>query len=293
MSISTATGSYISPVLATLSASASKSVNYEVLQQEVVTIADISQTFTVTLTDASSVAILNAFSVSDVDASDGTDASANADVSFNSTDDFVAAIKYALQNSVNGTGVDISGYLFGAGTGNVDARLNTEIKRVFMNDNFPNILATFARNSLVLNVDYSGGATNMTNNIAAANDNTRRYFLTQLPTQNVRAYQVDASADVVNDLGFLPLLKGDKLTFVWDATVSLSASTAAGQPTQNDGTTGLSNPVSDSASNRVDLSNIGTTSYAALSSVTRRIAVEIKLGAGGTKWTVTNGKLTA
>lgn len=296
-SVSTEVGKYVSPILANLSATASKTVNYEVLQSETVTVADISETFRVTISDASAAAILNAFHVYERDASDGTDASANVDVSFSNTAEFREAVQQALIAAVSDAGDDISGYMFGAGTGDVNARLNTEIKRAFMNDNFPNLLATFYNNPLELSVDYSGAANNMGTNIAdSLNDEPRRYFFTQLPTSNVREYQVDANqTDITNELDFLPLLKGDKLVLVWNATVSLSASKATtepAQPTQNSTGSGAEAPASASASNRADLNYIGV-SYAALDSVHRRIAVEITMGTGGSAWSVVGGKLSA
>ena len=262
-SVATAADKYVSPFLASLTADASKTVNYEVLKQETVTIADISETFAITLSDASAVLILNAFTVTDPDSLDGTDPSANVDVSFINTSDFQAMITHALMKAVNSSDVDISGYLFGSSVANVNNRVDDEIKRVFNNDNFPNILASYKNNPLSLTVNYNGGATNMGSAISGGDADLRRYFVTQLPTSNVRAYQVSASEDTLTDLNFLPLLKRDKLVFVWNATVNLTAS--SNTPTENSLGANPSAPVSVSPNVRSDKNSIGTTTFVAIS----------------------------
>ena len=290
-----ATNLFVSPFIAALTATANKTVDFEIIQVETVSIADINETFSVTLSDADAVKILNAFSVADPDLSDGTDATANAEVGFTNTADFRSAVQGALVDSLSDTSVDISGYLFGAGVGDVDARLNAEIKSAFFRDSFPNILATFSRNALTLSVDNSGAANNMGEAIANGSEDVRRYFLTQLPTGRVSAYQLDGSADVVENLSFLPLLKGDKLVMVWNATVNLSAT--AGDTTQRDATGALTSPVSDTTADRVVAGGapVIVPTYAALASVSRRIAVQMTLGSGSVPFAVDNatGKLTA
>lgn len=282
----------VCPILAALAADANKKVQYEIVDNEVVTIADISQFFTVDLSEISVVKILNAFSVTDPDALNGTDPSANVEVGFTSSQDFIDAITYALENALNASSEDISGWLYSVGGGDVNARLNTYISEMFSKDNFPNILASFADQPATMTVGYETGSSDLATKLANDDGELRRYFVTQLPTANVSAYQLDADgSDNVTDLAFLPLLKGDKITFVWNATISLSSTQEAN--VRGDVTSASTDSVTAVASARAG----ATPAYVNLATSTHRVAVTITLGTqeGDNKFTVDaeTGKLTA
>jgi hypothetical protein len=282
----------VCPILAALNASANKKVQYEIVDKEEVTIADISEFFTVALPDASAVSILNAFSVRDPDSLNGSDPSANVEVGFTSSDEFKNAITFALQNAVDASEQDISSWLYSESGGNVNARLNTYISEMFSKDNFPNILASFATQPATMTVNHAAGSSDLATKLVADDGELRRYFVTQLPTQNVSAYQLDADgSDNVIDLGFLPLLKGDKITFVWNATIELSS-------TKEDHVrVDVTSTVPDNVSAVADTRVFAMPEYVNLTQSTHRIAVTITLGTaleeGNNKFTVADGKLTA
>lgn len=248
------------PFIGSMYADASGTVG--VLKQQVVTITDIDEEFNITLSAADAVKVLNLFKVEDVDVSgaafgaSGETARIQVRVDASGSADF----KTALMGIIDSTNIS-------NGTLSLYNWLKAEARRdtvtLLSYDTLGNMLEASDLTSFDIDVDASGAAADLHDKMRDASDNEtgqkrlNALFL-QLPRANVEAYldvsngQYSAS-EPVKAIGFLPLVKNDKITFVFDATVGTY--TVGGSAPSTGATI---TPVGTQYDNSVSLQNITT-----------------------------------
>jgi hypothetical protein len=213
-------GLFVAPYIAAMYADASGTVG--LLQQVTVSVFDIDNTFSVTLSDVNAVKIMKAFQVSDVNGT-GTDASA-ADVKVDAVNDASGGFQEALVAAL------VAGPTDAASTTLVNwltAEARADTVALLKYNTLSNLLEASDLLAFSIELDASSGAANMWKKISATtvgNDQLRRMLYTQLPISNTHAYAVPSdsssgSAEIVETLNFLPLVKGNKLAFIFDVTV--------------------------------------------------------------------------
>ena len=234
-----ASQTYVAPFIASMYAHAEGQVG--VLQRANVSITGVDETFDLCLSTEDSVKLLNAYRVykSDAGAIDAVlDTSAGVTVDMRSSaaaEAFRAAVRAAIEGAKS-TGehmpVDaeqvaakrtIEGYL--------KRETYVDTKDQLAYDTLANLLEASDLMSFIMQLDVSGAAASMYNQMNGAGANAPRYrrtLFTQLPESNIEAYLApkpdgdlsgNLNAEDVTDINFLPLRSGDKIYFVFDATV--------------------------------------------------------------------------
>jgi len=209
---------FIVPFIANMYVDASGTVG--TLQEVTVTMTGIDQIFDVVLSEEDSVKILNAFQVSDEDAGLAQNA-ANVVVTMRSDqqNSFIEGLTAALTGTTVSTqdaAKDLYAYL------KSESRKDTV--DILSYDSLANLLEASDLLAYDIAIDASGGATNMFSAMESGSESYRNAIFKQIPKSNVHAYlsPSDGTAsnlESVSSIDFLPLLKGDKLTFVFDVTV--------------------------------------------------------------------------
>ena len=203
----------IVPFVADLYVDASGTVG--TLQEVAVTMTGIDQIFNVTLSAADSVKILNSFEIADTD----NGAEAGVSVGMKNEANFEAGLIAAL----DGTTVSTS-----AGGASLYDYLKAESRKdtvdILSYDSLANLLEASDLLTYDIAIDASGGASNMYAAMDGGSAAYRQAIFKQIPQANVESYITPSNGTIKNleDLGglaFLPLKKGDKMTFVFDVAV--------------------------------------------------------------------------
>lgn len=202
----------IVPFIADLYADASGTVG--TLQEVAVTMTGIDQIFNVTLSAADSVKILNSFQIADTDSG----AAAGVSVSMKGEANFEAGLIAALNGSTASTVDSRSLYAY------LKAESRKDTVDILSYDSLANLLEASDLLTYDIAIDASGGASNMYDAMNNGSAQYRQAIFKQIPQSNVEAYITPSDGTTMNleDIGglaFLPLLKGDKLTFVFDVAV--------------------------------------------------------------------------
>ncbi len=212
----------IVPFIADLYVDASGTVG--TLEEVSVTMTGIDQIFNVTLSEADSVKILNSFVVEDLSGGYGVSPLAKIQVSMKGETDFEAGLVAALNGttvSTKSSVTDLKKYL------KDESRKDTV--DILSYDGLANLLEASDLLTYDIVIDASNGASNMYDAMNASTLTGARYrqaIFKQIPQANVETYitPADVSGITMNleevaSLAFLPLLKGDKMTFVFDVAV--------------------------------------------------------------------------
>lgn len=236
---------YIAPFIAQMVADAAGTVG--VLQRAAVTITGVDETFNLVLSEADSVKLLNAFRVYKTDnlsANDGvlTDSSAGVAVDIISSRevDFKAALRAALDSAKSdgqhySVGLADSGEASDLSNCSIENYLKRETyidtRDQLAYDTLANLLEASDLASFTMQLDVSGAAKNMYDQLNGSGVNAPRYrrtIFTQLPESNTEDYLLpkptgdlsgNMNAEAVTDINFLPFRSGDRLFFVFDAVV--------------------------------------------------------------------------
>jgi hypothetical protein len=199
-----------------------------VMQRQNVTITGIDNVFDVSCTAVQAAALLNAFTVTDVDAQGGLGLSAEVAVSF-TNNGFSNMLAQIIANAYDGASAD-------AAAKNLKQYLlqetEADLLKALAHDALANMLEA-SDLSVQIALDASSGAVNMSAELAGAEGSSsganatqyRKALFTQIPEVSVHKYirvsnGTNASGyEDVSCIRFLPLLTGDVLTFVFDVTV--------------------------------------------------------------------------
>jgi len=272
VSISTASDRVVCSQIVTMGITGS--AEYNVLQEESVSIAGVDYEFTASLSDASAVDFLKCFGVTGNGPNDGFA------VSFSN--------KPTLHGFIQGAIMDATRALTGANADNTDE--NTDLvncSATLRNDLWNELQAKLGLDGLLntvedLNVsnvqvtlDASGGAWNMVNGLDGSQDDLNLLY-TQIPQTTLNLYITDVSSNENATGNYLLMKKGDRITFVfnvsWSSTVSVSV-------TQDDITQGA--PGADVTTGNVASSYLPNGAFSAYAPTNKRCAFTITLGAGG------------
>lgn len=278
---------YLAPFIASLNVDASGTVG--VLETQQVSITGIDDVFEVTLSNANAAKILNAFKVTDQDGSGGTFANIQVDMDASGEDDFKAALAAALDSADLKDASDDSLYDW------LKAEARADTITLLSYDTLANMLEASDLTTFDIAIDASGGAADLHGKMDASGNADRRAALfRQIARAEIESYLVPsdgsgASMEAVTELGFLPLKKASKLTFVFDSTVG-DYSGAPSAPTSGALVTpvssaALTNAVSGSGvvpASIITASNQGqiATSLTFSTPTRRRVAVTLVLGDG-------------
>lgn len=220
--VSTGSEGVVVPFVADLYADASGTVG--TLQQVTVTMTGIDEVFNVTVSDADAVKILNAFTITDISAGYKEDnrAEVKVDMKEAGESNFIAGLAAAIaDNASRATTAGVSGE-------SLYAWLKRETRKdtvdLLSYDSLANLLEASDLLTYDIAVDASGAASNMFDKMVEGSAAYRKAIFTQISKTNIDEYAAPSDGSVQNSeaatgLGFLPLLKGDKLTFVFDVTV--------------------------------------------------------------------------
>jgi hypothetical protein len=256
---------YVVPFIAEVAADASGQIG--VLQQSAITITGVDEIFHVNLSEADSVGVLGAFIVSDLSDGDvinatGVDVSGHIKVQYTSVVGRQAAFKGALANALRSAISEHSHEYIGGLSDGTDLSQNT-IAGYLGIKSYKDVIARLRADTLAdflsaadlvdytIELDASGGALNMEEEVGADNTdadlsttaaNYRRALFTQISEGKIEQYVAPSdnagklyAAEHLKVMNFLPLAKGDRMVFVFDATVgevtTRSAETAWEMPT--------------------------------------------------------------
>ena len=224
---------YVAPFIAAMYAHAEGTVG--VLQRANVSITGVDETFELCLSTAESVKLLNAFRVhkSDAGVIDGVlDTSAGVTVDMRTPVDFKDALRAALDSALStGTHMPVDGAQVAAKRtieGYLKRETYVDTRDQLAYDTLANLLEASDLASFTMELDISGAAANMYDQMNGNGTNAPRYrrtLFTQLPESNVEAYLKPAgainagNAEEITDINFLPFRSGDKIYFVFDAVV--------------------------------------------------------------------------
>lgn len=221
-SVSTdASNGLIVPFIAELCADASGTVG--TLQHVNVTMSGIDEIFDVKVDAADAIKILNAFRITDISAGYGADKRAEVKVVMKNDQLFKEGLRAALVGSTAARNA--------SGAPNLYNWLRAESRKdtvdLLSYDSLANLLEASDLLSYDIAIDASGAAENMydaMNGSGASAPLFRKAIFTQIEKSNIDAYLgvsdgYNINEDNVTQLDFLPLLKGDKMTFVFDVTV--------------------------------------------------------------------------
>jgi len=225
------------PFVAAMYADASAQVG--VLQREDVTVTGIDDVFDVNCTLAQAAALLNAFSVTDVDQNGLLGLSAEVAVGFTDaafSSALAEIIAYAdAGNSADATPKDLHTYLHD--------ETHADLLSALAHDALANMLEA-SDLDVEIALDASSGAVNMAAELEGNGScpvvnvaQYRKAIFAQIPEYTIEQYlKVSDGSDNtafedVSGINFLPLLTGDVLTFVFDVTVGqydMGSNTAPG-----------------------------------------------------------------
>jgi hypothetical protein len=279
---------YIAPFIASMYAAANGEVG--VLQRANVQITGVDETFDLCLSAEDSVKLLNAYRVYKEDAGeiDGVlDTSAGVVVDMRSADVaemFRAALRTGLESALS------TGDHMPVGAEQVAAKriIADYLKREsyvdtrdqLAYDTLSNLLEASDLMSFNMALDVSGASADMYNkmNDSGVGSNAPRYrrtLFTQLPESNTEDYLApkpegalvdNLNAEPVTDINFLPLRSGDRIYFVFDATVGETSmgveSGVLGAPTSG---ASITREVKDAT--YADKVQVGSDSMAGLASI--------------------------
>jgi hypothetical protein len=279
MSSSVATGAnkIVNPFIAGLYADADGTVG--VLDQVNYAITGIHEIYDVTVPYADAVKILNAFTVTDVNGG-GASADASVDIKAAKADEFAAGLLAAISGLAGNNGAMYS-YL--------KAQSRAEMVSQLSSDTLADMLEASDLLTYDIVIDASNGASNMYTAIAASGEaNKRKALFTQIPKTTADLYLNETTSS----LEFLPLKKGDIIAFVFDATIGTYTS-GSGAPTQGAEITTTPNDASTASSSLAAPNTYNVGSLILTAPTSRRVAVNVKLGADGDAFTVVDGALTA
>lgn len=302
------TAGVVVPFVANLYADASGTVG--TLQQVTVSMSGIDEVFNVTVAEADAVKILNAFTITDISAGYKESALAEVKVDMKAAGEanFIAGLAAAVaDNASRATSLGVSGE-------SLYAWLKRESRKdtvdLLSYDSLSNLLEASDLLTYDIAVDASGASSNMYDAMNAGSAAYRKAIFAQIAKANIDAYAAPSDGSVQNSeaatgLGFLPLLKGDKLTFVFDVTVgeygwadAAPTSGAKINSVVNDAST--AQPSGDYASSAIN-QQAGAVSSGLAADATdyngnnaqlifttpskRRIALVVKMSTGGTAFT--------
>jgi hypothetical protein len=215
-SVETGTNGVIVPFIADMYVDASGTVG--TLQQVSVVMTGIDEVFDVTVSEADAVKILNAFVITDISAGYAESAAAQVNVAMKSRADFLDGLAAALAG--NPTGENSAETLY--------AWLKRESRKdtvdLLSYDSLVNLLEASDLLTYDVSIDASGASGNMWDAMDGGAAAYRKAIFTQISKANIDAYVTpsdgsEQNSDPASGLGFLPLLKGDKLSFVFDVAV--------------------------------------------------------------------------
>jgi hypothetical protein len=230
------TGLFVAPFISRMYADASGSVG--VIQQTTVQVVDIDRIFNIDLTESQSKAILAGFKITDNDVSgnllDSSFASVVVSMS-DASDAFITALAEAIASNslIDNTSTSLTNWL--------QAETRADVRRLLSYDTLANMLEASDLLSFGIALDASNGATNMWTEMASEAEGEsaarRRALFTQLTESRIEKYALvdasglDTSNERVTVFNFLPLLKGDKLAFVFDVIVGQYSAGSGEVPT--------------------------------------------------------------
>lgn len=249
-------GVVVMPFIAEVAAGASGEI--ALLQTSAVNITGIDEIFTYTMDVSHSIAILNAFTITDTDIissslTDGSGANVelvqdDAGAHAGSKPGFKESLIRALQDASSTNVYEKIGQAEGT-TFVVTPEQYLEIQsykdtlRHLQYDTIANLLTASDLFSFNVVLDVSGGADNMWTEIGQSDARAvayRKTLFTQISESRIEKYLApsEGATDVSNSrlqtlegvsvLNFLPLTRGDKMVFVFDATVGEAQDTATG-----------------------------------------------------------------
>lgn len=303
--VSISTGSdrgLIVPFVADMYVDASGTVG--TLQEVAVTMTGIDQIFNVTLDAADSVKILNSFEIGDTDSG----AAAGVSVSMKNEADFEAGLIAALNGSTASTVDSSSLYTY------LKAESRKDTVDILSYDTLANLLEASDLLTYDIAIDASGGASNMYDAMNTGSAQYRQAIFKQIPQTNVETYITpsDGTTKNLEDVGglaFLPLLKGDKMTFVFDVAVGeyawgnvMPTSGAKIMSVINDAVTASWADAALSSANlpsgNVGAANAGTSTYSGEKLVfttpsKRRVAITVQFSSGGGAFSLSDETLSS
>ena len=276
---------YVAPYIAAMYADASGQVG--LLQQVTVTVTDIDRSFDIELTDTEAVKILKAFKVVDVSA--GFLDSSQADVKVDTVTANAAEFKSALMAALGSGDLKDSEAVTLKNWLKAEARADT-VKLLNYNT-LSNLLEASDLLEFGIDLDASGGAANMWNAIDSGAAGLRRMLYTQLPIANTHAYAApsdgsNGSAEIVDTLNFLPLVKGDKLALIFDVTVGKYTAASNVAPTSGATITSKVNdaqtlPADSTYVDNANVPNKYSQDLVFTRPSRRRVAVKLQMSTGG------------
>ncbi len=306
-----ASGEYVAPFIASLYVDASGKVG--VLEQQTVTITGIDSIFDLTATEAQSVKLLRAFKVTDLNAdvaapSWGAAGTVSADIQVDMQNgaDFRAALTDVI--GMQGLTADHNNGITNYETlyKYLKREAHKDTVDLLSYDSLANMLEGSDLLEFDIKVDASQGAQSMWDAMnSSAKAEARRAMFTQLPLSNVHEYLNPSDGvngghqEEVRILNFLPLLKGDKLSLVFDVTVgeysfdSVAPTSGAEMYTATqDAGAPLANPSVTAADPSGTISGVSaTTNTYSKGKLTftvptrRRIALRVQMSTGGVIFT--------
>lgn len=216
-----ASNGLIVPFIAELCADASGTVG--TLQQVSVTMSGIDEVFDVEVAAADAIKILNAFRITDISAGYGEDARAEVKVDMKNSSTFAEGLAAAIAAGPVARNASGSPTLYSW----LKAESRKDTVDLLSYDSLANLLEASDLLSYDIAIDASGAAVNMYNAMDGSGASAplfRKAIFTQIAKANIDAYLGVSDGNNINEddvtqLDFLPLLKGDKMTFVFDVTV--------------------------------------------------------------------------
>ena len=213
------TAGVVVPFIANMYVDASGTVG--TLQQVTVSMSGIDEVFNVTVSNANAVKILNAFAVTDISAGYAQDPRAQVKVDMKGEGDFIDGLAAAISGTTLATSASYAAE-------SLYAWLKRETRKdtvdLLSYDSLSNLLEASDLLTYDIALDASGASSNMYDAMNAGSAQYRKAIFAQISKANIDLYAAPSDGSVTNSeaasgLGFLPLLKGDKLTFVFDVTV--------------------------------------------------------------------------
>lgn len=297
-----ANGVFIAPFIAELNADASGTVG--VLQQTTVLITGVDKVIDVTVNETHAKNILKLFEVVDMDSS----ANKWADVSVNvvgSEQNFKDALAAAIDDVSSGststvfkgvTRYGMYGYLYAESYQDTLDQLSY--------DTLANLLEASDLMTFGIDIDAIGGAKNMYDAINAGSPLNRKALFTQIDEARVEQYLIasdgsGASREGITKLAFLPLLKGDKLVFVFDTKVgdaTAAYSSGARMTREVNDNSSAANISGSGITGTAEGTNYSNDTITFTKPSTRRVALQIALtngsGAFGVNTSLSTGAMT-
>lgn len=199
---------YVAPYIAGMDATNTGTAN--TLGTVTVTINGIDQEFSFDTTEAQAVDLLNAFEVLDISNGSVADISLNLKTDTGVRDAFVSVVATGINSAVNGSSVSVADWLA--------TELGASVTGLLQSNGLLDLLeASDLSGSFTVVLDASGGATNLKDQFAGdASGNLKVLFL-QIPGSDVALYDI---CENTTTLGFLPMTRSSKLTFVFDVSAS-------------------------------------------------------------------------